>query len=108
VYGWLGLAAIGWGQSYDLPFFGRAEDLDPHEIWSMRIVHAGSGCEPDGMGGCAHDLSVLRWDADTNNWVGIKSGGSASSAADRLTFGIPVYSMTDGINASQEEHHSQH
>lgn len=76
--------------SVSVDAFGAATDLAPDEAWVFDAPHRGSpACHGHG---CAHDLTVRRYDADADAWVTHREGPHQ----DHLGFGRPVYAVTAG------------
>lgn len=84
-------AAGGDPYPYLLPF--RADDLRPHEVYSMSFTHSGSDCH--GFG-CPIDIFGRRWDTGSSSWQATKHSASGTSVDQHVMFGRPMYAVTEG------------
>lgn len=75
--------------AYQFP--GSAADFETDQLWTHSAAHSG------GSQLFAYDFTVVGWDKGKNDYVGLKPGGDGTKNEDFFGWGVPVYSMADGI-----------
>jgi hypothetical protein len=76
------------GGAYRLPF--KAGDLPTQGVNAGRSGHKGSGQR------YAYDSGAVQWDAQAEQWRGLKPGETENTNENAVDWELPVYAMADG------------